>query len=202
MQKGPFQILITQQLIQELKPKTIIEFGSFKGGSALWLADIQSLSVTDRKVISIDINLSNVDSRAKQNPKIQFLQGDCNEVEKIFSFAEMSTFMHPILLIEDAHINTAGILDFFHTNLFKSGDYFIVEDTNLDYNNSCYKEWRIGLDENDCLAKLNNLNNKIKVLEKWLSNKNGMYLVDGKYVDPFGIINASKNWNSVLRRMT
>ena len=84
MQKGPFQILITQQLIQELKPKTIIEFGSFKGGSALWLADIQSLSVTDRKVISIDINLSNVDSRAKQNPKIQFLQGDCNEVKKYF----------------------------------------------------------------------------------------------------------------------
>ncbi|MCZ6884296.1 MAG: cephalosporin hydroxylase family protein [Rickettsia endosymbiont of Ixodes ricinus] len=45
---------MTQGLIQELKPKTIIEFGSFKGASALWLADIQSLSVKDGKVISID----------------------------------------------------------------------------------------------------------------------------------------------------
>ncbi|MCZ6886659.1 MAG: CmcI family methyltransferase [Rickettsia endosymbiont of Ixodes persulcatus] len=38
--KNPFQIVTIQGLIQELKPKTIIEFGSFKGASALWLADI------------------------------------------------------------------------------------------------------------------------------------------------------------------
>lgn len=59
--KSPFQIVTTQGLIQELKPKTIIEFGSFKGASALWLADIQSLSVKDGKVISIDIDFENID---------------------------------------------------------------------------------------------------------------------------------------------
>ncbi|MFV0273899.1 MAG: CmcI family methyltransferase [Rickettsia aeschlimannii] len=43
LQKNPFQIVTTKGLIQALKPKTIIEFGSFKGAPALWLADIQSL---------------------------------------------------------------------------------------------------------------------------------------------------------------
>ena len=54
IQKDSFQIVATQQLIQELQPKTIIEFGSFKGGSALWLADIQELTIKNAKIISLD----------------------------------------------------------------------------------------------------------------------------------------------------
>ncbi len=142
MQKSPFQIVTTQNLIQELKPKTIIEFGSFKGASALWLADIQSLSVEEGKVISIDIDFDNIDSRVKFDDRIEFLQGDSNKVEEIFPKEKISEIIHPLLLIEDAHINTTGILDYFHNNIFKTGDYFIVEDTNIDYNNACYDIWR------------------------------------------------------------
>ena len=202
MQKGPFQVVITQALIQELKPKTIIEFGSFKGGSALWLSDIQSLSVTGGKVISIDIDFDNIDERAKNNPNIEFVQGDCHQVKKIFSPEQLANLAHPILLIEDAHINTVGILEHFHQFAFKVGDYFIVEDTNIDYNNSCYKVWKEQLEAQLCQDKLDNLNNKIVNLNKWLQGKEKMYVVDTKYVDPFGIKNGSKNWNSVLKKVT
>ncbi len=201
LQKSPFQIVTTQGLIQELKPKTIIEFGSFKGASALWLADIQSLSVKDGKVISIDIDFENIDQTVKDDNRIEFLQGDSNKVEAIFPKEKISEIVHPILLIEDAHINTIGILEYFHNNIFEEGDYFIIEDTNIDYNNACYDVWRKTLDEKTCIAKLENLNNKIVRLTSWLKEKKDLYLVDTQYVDPFGIINASKNWNSVIKKI-
>lgn len=201
IQKDPLQIVATQQLIQELKPKTIIEFGSFKGGSALWLADMQEICVKNGKVISLDIDLSNIDSKAKCDPRIEFIQGDSNHIEQVLPVQKLNDFLHPILVIEDAHINTIGILNYFHENLFTLGDYFIVEDTNIDYNNACYKVWIKELDHDYCVSKLDNLNNKIVQLRKWLEGKSNMYLIDTKYVDPFEIINATKNWNSVIKKV-
>ncbi|MFV9900803.1 MAG: CmcI family methyltransferase [Rickettsia conorii subsp. raoultii] len=97
LQKSPFQIVITQGLIQALKSKTIIEFRSFKGASALWLADIQSLSIKDGKVISIDIDFENIDQAVKEDNRIEFLQGDSNKVEAIFPKEKISEIVHPIL---------------------------------------------------------------------------------------------------------
>ncbi|WP_245968957.1 CmcI family methyltransferase [Candidatus Rickettsia colombianensi] len=167
LQKSPFQTVTTQDLIQELKPKTIIEFGSFNGASALWLVDIQSLSVKDGKVISIDIDFENIDQAVTGDNRIEFLQGDSN----IFPKEKISEIVHSILLIEDAHINMIGILEYFHNNIFEEGDYFIIEDTNIDYNNACYDIWRKTLDEKTCIAKLENLNNKIVRLTSWLKEK-------------------------------
>ena len=145
-------------------------------------------------------NFENIDQAVKGDNRIEFLQGDSNKVEAIFPKEKISEIVHSILLIEDVHINMIGILEYFHNNIFEEGDYFIIEDTNIDYNNACYDVWRKTLDEKTCIAKLENLNNKIVRLTSWLKEKN-LYLVDTKYVDPFGIINASKNWNSVIKKI-
>lgn len=201
IQKDSFQIVATQQLIQELQPKTIIEFGSFKGGSALWLADIQELTIKNAKIISLDIDLSNVDPRVRYDSRIEFIQGDSNNIENILPLNKIAEFIHPILIIEDAHINTIGILDYFHKTLLKTGDYFIIEDTNIDYNNACYNVWTTEFELAYCTSKLDNLNNKIVNLRRWLEDKDNAYLVDTKYVDPFGLVNATKNWNSVIKKI-
>ncbi len=201
VQKDSLQIVATQQLIQELQPKTIIEFGSFKGGSALWLADIQESCVLNGKVVSLDIDLGNVDFKVRHDPRIEFIQGNSNHIEVALPIQKLKDFLHPILVIEDAHINTIGILDYFHKNLFTPGDYFIVEDTNIDYNNACYKVWLEEFDRSYCNSKLENLNNKIVNLKNWLQTKDSTYLVDTKYVDPFGLVNATKNWNSVIKKV-
>ena len=52
----------------------------------------------------------------------------------------------------------------------------------------------------NCIEKLENLNNKLIKLTNWLKEQKDLYLVDTKYVDPFGITNASKNWNSVIKK--
>jgi cephalosporin hydroxylase len=200
MQKGPFQIVVTQQLVQELNPKTIIEFGSFKGGSALWVADIQQLSGRGSHVFSVDIDLSHLHPTVKKDPRITFIQGDSHHVEEVFPLEKLSALPRPMLLIEDAHINTIGILEHFDKTL-KNGDYIIVEDTNIHYNNECYNAWRKQLSEKDCLAKLANLNNKLPALNAWLAGKPHRYAVDTNYTDPFGILNGTKNWNSVLKKI-
>jgi cephalosporin hydroxylase len=201
LQKDAHQIVMTQQLIQDLQPKTIIEFGSFKGGSALWLADIQALSVQGGKVISTDIDLSHVSPRVRHDHRVEFIQGDSFYIESMLPIQTLKELLHPILVIEDAHFNTIGILDYFHQHLFQAGDYFIVEDTNMDYNNACYHVWRENFATEYCDSKLDNLNRKMPDLKQWLNNQNEAYLVDTKYVDPFGMINATKNWNSVIRKM-
>ena len=40
MLKCPFDLALYMQAIWDIKPKTILEFGSKAGGSALWLADV------------------------------------------------------------------------------------------------------------------------------------------------------------------
>ena len=44
LMKDPMTLSIYMMMIQELKPKTILEFGTYDGGSSLWMEDnIKSL---------------------------------------------------------------------------------------------------------------------------------------------------------------
>ena len=48
---------IYTKLIWDLKPATLIEVGTLKGGSALWLADMLSAAGLAARVVSVDQNL-------------------------------------------------------------------------------------------------------------------------------------------------
>ena len=61
LEKDPMQIAAYPMLLYELQPKTVIELGVLKGGSAIWLADHLQLFGIEGQVYSVDINLSLVD---------------------------------------------------------------------------------------------------------------------------------------------
>ena len=82
--KDPLSLAATQQLLWELRPQTVIEFGAYKGGSALWTADMLKLYGCKSRVISIDINLSMLDALPKESPDVEFIEGDLFHVEKCF----------------------------------------------------------------------------------------------------------------------
>ena len=71
------------------KPRTVIEFGAYKGGSALWIADLLKLFGCQSRVVSIDIDLSLLDAEARKSSDVEFIQGDSFQVEKVLS----STFL-------------------------------------------------------------------------------------------------------------
>jgi cephalosporin hydroxylase len=99
--KDPMSLTIYQQLIQDLKPKTILEFGAYEGGSALWMKDLcKSLNLNTR-VITIDNNFN-------LNLKdIEFIKLDVNEI-KNFNFGKLES---PMIVIEDCHHNISGIVE-------------------------------------------------------------------------------------------
>ena len=118
LMKDPMTLTIYQQLIQDIKPKTIIEFGTYDGGSALWMKDLcKSLSL-DTKVVTIDIK------PIEPIKEIEFINLDVNKIDDF----EFSKYESPIIVIEDCHENLKGIFNKVD-NFLKKGDYFIVEDT-------------------------------------------------------------------------
>ena len=84
MLKDPLDLVIVRQLLWELKPQTVIEFGAYKGGSALWTADMLKMFGCKSRVISVDIDLSLLDPEAKKSRDVEFIEGDIMQVEKLF----------------------------------------------------------------------------------------------------------------------
>ncbi len=120
--KTAYDFVIYWMLISELKPNTIIEYGSGTGGSAIWLADISTAMGLDINVISYDIKLPTV-----THPKVQFVELDLAQ-----DFVEELQWPGKKLVIEDAHVNVKEVL--LETDLrLNKGDYLIVEDTEEDF---------------------------------------------------------------------
>ena len=94
--KDPLSLTINQQLLWELKPQTVIEFGAYKGGSALWTADMLKIFECQSRVISIDIDLSLLDAAARSSPHVEFIQGDLLQVEKCLP----EEFLKVLLLVK------------------------------------------------------------------------------------------------------
>jgi cephalosporin hydroxylase len=122
--KDPFDFAIYPMLLQELRPRTVVEIGSYEGGSAVWIADLLEVFGLDGHVYSFDIDLERIVAR---HPRVTYLHADASD-PSTFDRALLSSLPHPWLLIEDAHINVDGVLAFFDGSLV-SGDYVVVEDT-------------------------------------------------------------------------
>ena len=114
-----------------LKPHTVIELGTYGGGSAIWMADQLKLLDVPAHIYSMDIdpNLLEEEARKLKPDNVTYLEGDCFKIEKTFTSDMLSELPRPWLVIKDSHANVEGILHHFHQFL-KEGDYLVVEDTN------------------------------------------------------------------------
>lgn len=193
IQKSAMEMVLYPMLVHEIQPKTIIEIGAFNGGSAVWLADHLSIFGIEGSIYSLDIDLSFLDEKARSDQRINFLQGDSNQIDLVFPPKMLSKLAHPWLVIEDAHVNVIGVLEHFHNNGLQTEDYLIVEDTNL----FCWEYWNENFDSDD---NGDLKDDKGSGLKEFLSKHEKEYLVDTYYQDLFGY-NGSKNWNSILKRV-
>jgi len=165
--KDPWDMTLYPMLLWELRPATVIELGTFIGGSALWLADLVSAFGTGSRIVSVDCDLSRV---RFEDPRIEFVKADLSLVSDGFP-VPLAELPHPWLVIEDAHVNLAGVLA--HLDRYmEDGDYMVVEDTVWE---SKYREF-----------------------EQFMLCHGSRYLVDAHYVDNFGY-NGTWNWNSILK---
>jgi cephalosporin hydroxylase len=125
--KCPMDIAIYMDVLFDLRPGTVIEFGSNKGGSALWLADmLEVFGLSDTKVYSYDIN----PVADLKDPRIVFGYCDTGDLSASLSDGFMRALPRPLLVIDDASHNyhhVLNVLEFCHRHS-APGDYFIVED--------------------------------------------------------------------------
>jgi cephalosporin hydroxylase len=188
MAKDPFDLLLCEMLFFELLPGTIIELGAYTGASALWMQDRLNTFDIKTRVISVDIDLSLVDDAAKNRTEIEFIEGDCNHIAELFTPDCLGELSHPLILIDDAHVNTEGVYRHFHQHAFRSGDYLIVEDTIPwipgSFGIADDKEWGDW---------------KSQEIQAFFAEFADDYRVDRYYTDFFGY-NATWNWNGYIKR--
>ena len=124
--KDPFSAGAYPLLLWELRPASVIELGSYKGGSAVWMADMMECMGIEGHVYSFDIRPELVQA---SHPAVTFGEADMEDPSTL-DREELASLPHPWLVIEDAHRNVYGVLKFFD-QFMVPGDYFIVEDTSL-----------------------------------------------------------------------
>ena len=128
--KCPLDMALYAKLIWELKPQTLIEIGTYKGGSALWFADVMAAYGSNAKIVSIDF----FDVNEVADPRIEFLKGDVHDLGAVLTHAKLASLPRPFLVIEDSAHTYAGSLAAlkFFDSVLHAGDVIVIEDGVLD----------------------------------------------------------------------
>jgi cephalosporin hydroxylase len=131
MIKNPFDLVVYEEILWELKPTIIIEIGNAFGGFSLWLSDRMKMIGVDGKFITIDLS-SGGDNNLQDFKSDKFVSiiGDCNSFETINKVKSYIREDDKVLIIEDsAHTfdNTFKVLENYK-DIVTIGSYLIIED--------------------------------------------------------------------------
>ncbi|MEL7274058.1 MAG: CmcI family methyltransferase [Pseudomonadota bacterium] len=182
MLKNPFDMALYAKLIWEQKPATIIEIGSWQGGSAVWFADQMALTDQKPNVISVDIEQ---DFDIKDD-RIRFMLGDAYDLGKTLTPELLQSLSRPLLVIEDAdhsQKSTRAVMDFFASHM-RTGEYFIIEDGILH-------DMKVAEDYGG---------GPTAAIDAFMADNPDMFTIDRTYCDFFGK-NVTWNVDGFLRRL-
>jgi len=136
LMKSPNDLWVYQQLITEFMPRTIIETGTYQGGSALWYAMIMQALGIDGHVWTIDIEDHRKSERSRHlttHPMVTCLTGD--STDPLLVEALVPEIRYPLLISLDADHSAEHVrkeLDLY-APLCRVGDWLVVEDTNISW---------------------------------------------------------------------
>jgi cephalosporin hydroxylase len=128
--KCPLDLWIYQEIIFERKPDLIIECGTAKGASALFLASMCDLA-NKGEIVTIDIDED--ESRPKHN-RIKYLKGSTTSEDILKKVEELASGKKEVLVILDSDHSRDHVLSELklYNKFVNKGGYLIVEDTNLN----------------------------------------------------------------------
>jgi cephalosporin hydroxylase len=179
--KHPYELVLYPDLLWQAKPQTIIEIGSFSGGSAIWMADVMKVLGLPCQIISLDIEVP----RPPNVPtNVKFIEGDVSRLGKTLTPEFLDSLPRPLLVIEDSnhmYEHTLAALRFF-ADVLRPGEYIVVEDATT---------LLMGDD-----ARFNG--GPARAITQFLETDN-RYEIDAGYRDRFGY-NVTGNPNGYLRR--
>jgi len=184
MLKSPFDLALYMQLVQRLRPGTVIEIGTHEGGSALWFADTMQAAGLASRVISVD----QAPPAGLADPRVRLIGGDARELGEALPASLLAELPRPWLVVEDsAHTRDIclAVLHFFDPHL-RAGDYIVVEDGVVALLDE--PEYRLYED------------GPVRAVEQFLQARAGAYEIDRALCDFYGE-NVTYNPNAWLRRV-
>lgn len=120
IEKNPLDMIILQEIIFEKRPDVIIECGTYKGGSAYYMAHLMDLMNINGKIITIDRDVY----ERPTHPKIEYIHADCLTAE----IPKGGTKTMVILDCDHSANHVYAELEKF-SKYVTPGQYLIVEDT-------------------------------------------------------------------------
>jgi cephalosporin hydroxylase len=124
-----------QEILFELKPSLIIEFGTYHGGSALFFASVMRQISAPFKVLSVDVYHGRLDPAARRDSDILFVESR-STVPAVADHIQRlkSKFPGKIFAILDSDHSMNHVLAEMKLlrPLLAAGDYLIVEDSNIN----------------------------------------------------------------------
>jgi cephalosporin hydroxylase len=127
MLKNPFELALYPLLFWKLKPRTVIEIGSYEGASAYWFADMLRTFDIAGKVLSIDISPP---APRDRRDDVQFVKGDARALGAVLTPDILAQLERPLLIVDDSTHDfaaTSKLLEFF-AKILRAGDYIVIED--------------------------------------------------------------------------
>lgn len=128
--KNPLDLWVYQEIVFETRPELIVETGTYRGGSALYLASICDL-LGAGEVLSIDIEPMRDDY--PQHPRITYLAGrSSTDPEVLAELRARAAGRRTLIVLDSDHsqAHVAAELDAY-ASLVPVGCYLIVEDSNI-----------------------------------------------------------------------
>jgi cephalosporin hydroxylase len=124
-----------QEILWDLEPSLIVEFGTNQGGSALYFATIMKRLGTPFKVLSVDITHKPLDPAARRDPDILFVESSSTVpaiADQIRSLrAEFPGKVFAILDSDHTMDHVLAEMKLLRP-LLSTGDYLLVEDSSVN----------------------------------------------------------------------
>ena len=123
--KNPLELFMYQEIMFEKRPTTIIETGTYKGGSAMFFASMMDMMKIDGMVYSMDIQ----ENIWPKHDKIKYFIGSSTHDEIVTEITR--TAIAPVMVVLDSDHDATHVikeLEKYHS-LVSIGQYLVVEDT-------------------------------------------------------------------------
>jgi cephalosporin hydroxylase len=128
--KCPFDLWIYQEIIHETRPDLVIETGTARGGSALFLASILEM-IGSGSVVSVDIVRR---PEWPEHPRLSYVTGSSTSPAVLEQLKARVATASKVMVILDSDHKKDHVLDELrlYSPLVTAGNYLIVEDTNIN----------------------------------------------------------------------